>query len=308
MFWFILDILAGRSPDGAHAFESAQPAKGSGRKAACAAGWTSARGRASSCRSRPAGEGENGSGGQAPTLIYSRQNRRDDGDCDLRGLAAMALTFAAGAAAQPERCRCPSGSASAECLEGFVDKYLQAMADGTVDPALFAPTARFTENGIELPLGNEGLWATTSAVGRYKLYVPDVETQQVAFLGTVMEAGVELGDRLAARTGGWSDCRCGCGSWTAGSPKSSRSPRGPSGRWAPARRRACSRCSRRPGRRWRRWARRVAGYLASGARERADEPGGPSGGGRTPISRRSSATRGRTTTRSPTTACGSRTA
>ena len=73
------------------------------------------------------------------------------------------------------------------CLEGFVDRYLQAMADGNVDPALFAPDARFTENGIELPLGNEGLWATTSAVGNYKLYVPDVETQQIGFLGTVME-------------------------------------------------------------------------------------------------------------------------
>jgi len=73
------------------------------------------------------------------------------------------------------------------CLEGFVNRYLQAMADGNLDPALFAPTARFTENGVELPLGNEGLWATTSGVGNYKFYVPDVETQQVAFLGTVME-------------------------------------------------------------------------------------------------------------------------
>lgn len=73
------------------------------------------------------------------------------------------------------------------CLEGLVDRYLQAMADGNVDPELFAPNARFTENGIELPLGNEGLWATTSAVGNYKLYVPDVETQQIGFLGTVME-------------------------------------------------------------------------------------------------------------------------
>jgi hypothetical protein len=74
-----------------------------------------------------------------------------------------------------------------ECLEAFVDRYLQAMADGTIDPELFASTARFTENGIEMPLGNEGLWATTSGVGSYKFYVPDVETQQVAFLGTVME-------------------------------------------------------------------------------------------------------------------------
>ncbi len=40
---------------------------------------------------------------------------------------------------------------------------------------------------MQLPLGNEGLWATTTAPGKYKFYVPDIETQQVAFLGTVME-------------------------------------------------------------------------------------------------------------------------
>lgn len=73
------------------------------------------------------------------------------------------------------------------CLEGFVDRYLQAMADANVDPELFAPDVRFTENGVELPLGNEGLWATTVSLGKYKLYVPDIETQNVAFLGTVME-------------------------------------------------------------------------------------------------------------------------
>jgi len=103
------------------------------------------------------------------------------------GLTALALSLAAAASAQTGGVPLPEQSCQRECLEGFVDRYLQAMADGAVDPALFAPTARFTENGIELPLGNEGLWATTTEPGKYKFYVPDVETQQVAFLGTVME-------------------------------------------------------------------------------------------------------------------------
>ena len=90
------------------------------------------------------------------------------------GLSALALSFAAAASAQPGGVPLPERSCQRECLEGFVDKYLQAMADGKVDPALFAPGARFTENGIEMPLGNEGLWATTTAPGKYKLYVPDV--------------------------------------------------------------------------------------------------------------------------------------
>jgi hypothetical protein len=110
-----------------------------------------------------------------------------------RALMAPALSFAAlsfaavapvPAAAQPAE---QPQACQRACLEGFVDRYLQAMADGNLDPALFSPTARFTENGIELPLGNEGLWATASGVGKYKLYVPDVETQQIGFLGTVLE-------------------------------------------------------------------------------------------------------------------------
>ena len=102
-------------------------------------------------------------------------------------LASAALAVAMPASAQVAGVPQPEQACQRECLEGFVDRYLQAMADGRLDPALFAPTARFTENGVELPLGNEGLWATTSSVGNYKLYVPDVETQQVAFLGTVFE-------------------------------------------------------------------------------------------------------------------------
>ena len=102
-----------------------------------------------------------------------------------RTLAGLALVAGAGvataASAQVAGVPQPEQSCQRECLEGFVDRYLQAMADGKVDPELFAPAARFTENGIELPLGNEGLWARTCAVGNYKFYVPDVETQHVSF-------------------------------------------------------------------------------------------------------------------------------
>jgi hypothetical protein len=105
------------------------------------------------------------------------------------GLAAALLCIAgAGAATDP-----PGGvpllarTCQRACLEGLMDKYLAAMAAHRVDPALFASNVRFTENGVELPFGNEGLWATASGVGHYKFYVPDIETQQVAFMGTIME-------------------------------------------------------------------------------------------------------------------------
>jgi hypothetical protein len=75
------------------------------------------------------------------------------------------------------------------CLQKWVDDYLVAMRDQNADPALFSPTVRFTENGIQLPFGKEGLWYAMSGIGNYKFYVPDVDTQQVAFLGTVRERG-----------------------------------------------------------------------------------------------------------------------
>jgi hypothetical protein len=73
------------------------------------------------------------------------------------------------------------------CLEGYVDRYLEAMLANEVRPELFAQGTKFTENGIRLPLGNEGLWFGMSGMGTYKFYVPDIETQQVAFIGTVKE-------------------------------------------------------------------------------------------------------------------------
>src|SRR6185312_5656620 len=56
-----------------------------------------------------------------------------------------------------------------------------------VSDELFAREVKPTENGVRLPLGNEGLWFRISARGTYKFYVPDVETQQIAYFGTVHE-------------------------------------------------------------------------------------------------------------------------
>jgi hypothetical protein len=76
-----------------------------------------------------------------------------------------------------------------QCLNGYVDRYIEAMVARKVDDALFAREVKFTENGVRLPLGNEGAWHLTTARGTYGFYVPDTETQQVAFLGTLRERG-----------------------------------------------------------------------------------------------------------------------
>jgi hypothetical protein len=91
------------------------------------------------------------------------------------------------------------GPCDRNCLEGFVNKYLDAMQAHKVSDDLFAHNVIFTENGIRLPFGHEGLWYDMSGKGQYKFYVPDVETQQVAFIGTVRFGGkTETDGTLAA--------------------------------------------------------------------------------------------------------------
>src|SRR6187551_2023940 len=102
-------------------------------------------------------------------------------------LVAACLLSGSALAQQPARC-------DRDCLQKWVDSYLVAMRDQNKDPALFAPDVRFTENGVRLPFGKEGLWWGMSGIGTYKFYVPDTETQQVAFLGTVRENGKTQAD------------------------------------------------------------------------------------------------------------------
>jgi hypothetical protein len=101
----------------------------------------------------------------------------------LLALASLAIVSSAALAQPPVIVP----SCDRDCLDGYIDSYLQAMLEQNVSDDLFARSVRFTENGIELPLGDEGLWYGMSGLGSYKFYVPDVETGQVAFIGTVKE-------------------------------------------------------------------------------------------------------------------------
>ena len=96
---------------------------------------------------------------------------------------AVVLALLPGAFAQQ------AGKAACDraCLEKYVDRYMDAMLAHDPSPTLFARECKFTENGVRLPLGNEGLWFRMSGKGTYKFYIPDIETQQVAFIGTARE-------------------------------------------------------------------------------------------------------------------------
>ncbi|MEP6962810.1 MAG: hypothetical protein ABI995_12080, partial [Acidobacteriota bacterium] len=62
--------------------------------------------------------------------------------------------------------------------------------------APFAKDAKFTENGQRLLLG-DGLWNTMTSKGTYRLFVTDVETQSVGFLGSIKE--MNLGAMISLR-------------------------------------------------------------------------------------------------------------
>ncbi|MFO7276283.1 MAG: hypothetical protein DIU56_004530 [Pseudomonadota bacterium] len=79
-----------------------------------------------------------------------------------------------------------NGVCDRACLEGFVDRYLDAVIANDPSMVPLAPGVRFTEDGQELMIG-DGLWNTMRAKGRYRLFVTDVPAGQVAFLGSIEE-------------------------------------------------------------------------------------------------------------------------
>jgi hypothetical protein len=78
------------------------------------------------------------------------------------------------------------GSCDRKCLEGFVDRYLDAAVKHDPKAVPLAPNVRFTENGQRLAIG-DGMWRSLKSKGTYRLFVSDVEAQQVAFIGTLNE-------------------------------------------------------------------------------------------------------------------------
>jgi hypothetical protein len=74
------------------------------------------------------------------------------------------------------------------CLQRHVDKVLEAMIEHDPGRLMLAKGVRYTENGVELVLG-DGLWGTASTRGNYSLYVSDPEAGQVGFYGTISELG-----------------------------------------------------------------------------------------------------------------------
>jgi hypothetical protein len=76
------------------------------------------------------------------------------------------------------------------CLLHIASLYIDALVHRDRSRAPFAPSVRFTENDVLLPLGTDGIWATISEASSDALTAADTETGNVAWFGTVKEHGV----------------------------------------------------------------------------------------------------------------------
>lgn len=74
------------------------------------------------------------------------------------------------------------------CLEGFVNLYLEALVARDPKRLPLTENARYTENGIELELG-DGMWGPEIKLRDYRFYFADPAAGQVGFYGTLEEHG-----------------------------------------------------------------------------------------------------------------------
>jgi hypothetical protein len=98
----------------------------------------------------------------------------------------FALALAAMLSLQVGGSALAASSCDRQCLEGFVDRYLDAVIAHQPDKVPLAKNVRFTEDGQLLEIG-DGMWRTLHAKGRYRLFVSDVPAGQVAFFGSIEE-------------------------------------------------------------------------------------------------------------------------
>jgi len=99
----------------------------------------------------------------------------------------MAVAIAAGGLAPAALAATPACDRA--CLEGYVNKYLDAFVARDAQRAPLSAQAKYTENQAIVAIG-QGRWKTAEAVGTYKIYVADPQRSQVGFIGTLREAGL----------------------------------------------------------------------------------------------------------------------
>jgi hypothetical protein len=102
----------------------------------------------------------------------------------LAGVATILLGVTRLDAAQP-------GTCDRACLTDIVESYLAAMLAHDPTKLPLARNARYTENGVELPLP-DGLWRTLQSVEKYRLIVADPRESTIGFFVKAVENGAPV--------------------------------------------------------------------------------------------------------------------
>src|SRR5580765_6893452 len=110
----------------------------------------------------------------------------------LGALALIAASFA-GYPAMPVRASTGPIPLNCDraCLEGLMNQYLAAVVAHDPRRVPLSEDVMYTENDQVLKVG-DGFWKTAAGIGNYKHIYADPEFGQVAFMGTMKEAGAPL--------------------------------------------------------------------------------------------------------------------
>ena len=102
--------------------------------------------------------------------------------------AAAAVLLIAGFARPPKPAAAATADCDRECLNHFVDQYLDAVVAHDPSKLPLAKSVKFTEDGVRLEPG-DGLWATASGVGNYKLYFDEPAAGVAGVFALIQENG-----------------------------------------------------------------------------------------------------------------------
>ena len=102
--------------------------------------------------------------------------------------AAAAVLLIAGFARPAKSAAAAAADCDRECLNHFVDQYLDAVVAHDPSKLPLAKNVKFTEDGVRLEPG-DGLWATASGVGNYKLYFDEPAAGAAGVFALIQENG-----------------------------------------------------------------------------------------------------------------------
>jgi hypothetical protein len=112
-----------------------------------------------------------------------------------RAIAVVALVAVAAASQFAPRLDASTGpiplKCDRACLEGVVNQYLDAVVAHDPKRLPLSADVKYTENNQVVDVG-DGFWKTAEGRGAYSHYFADPDAGQVAFMGTMREAGTPI--------------------------------------------------------------------------------------------------------------------